>query len=297
MVSITVAITAGLSTLLISVARADFTFSQSGHTYLAVTTPLAWTAAAADATSQEIDGQSGSLARIDDQAENDAIIAALLANIPSADFSNTDAIDGGGGAYVWLGATDRVTEGVWHWDGDADGAGDQFWQGNQNGNPVGGLYNNWGRGTRQNEPDNFFFMGSDQDAAGISLNGWPLGSAGQWNDVALTNALYYLVEFAPSSTESGDYNDDGVVDAADYTVWRDTLGSNENLSADGNANLMIDAGDYDVWVGHFGSVLGGAAVAAIDTAPEPSAIWLLALAGTAMAANGVRRRFSGRPAG
>jgi hypothetical protein len=95
----------------------------------------------------------------------------------------------------------------------------------------------------------------------------------------------------------GDYNNNGVVDAADYTVWRDTLGSNENLSADGNANLMIDAGDYDVWVGHFGSVLGGAAVAAIDTAPEPSAIWLLALAGTAMAANGVRRRFSGRPAG
>jgi hypothetical protein len=32
------------------------------------------------------------------------------------------------------------------------------------GNPVGGLYNNWG-----NEPDDF---GGGQDALGLSLNGW-----------------------------------------------------------------------------------------------------------------------------
>src|SRR5437773_2122126 len=34
-----------------------------------------------------------------------------------------------------------------------------------------------------------------QDAAGISLDGWPLGVAGQWNDVNETNTLYYLAEF------------------------------------------------------------------------------------------------------
>jgi hypothetical protein len=38
----------------------------------------------------------------------------------------------------------------------------------------------------------------------------------------------------------GDFTGDGSVDAADYTIWRDTLGSH-NLAADGNG--VIDSGD------------------------------------------------------
>jgi PEP-CTERM motif len=45
----------------------------------------------------------------------------------------------------------------------------------------------------------------------------------------------------------GDYNRDGNVDAADYTVWRDTLGSNTFMAADGNGNGTIDAGDLTKW--------------------------------------------------
>ncbi|HEY4234482.1 MAG TPA: hypothetical protein VGM76_13700, partial [Lacipirellulaceae bacterium] len=60
------------------------------------------------------------------------------------------------------------------------------------------------------------------------------------------------------ATLNGDFNHDGTVDAADYTVWRDSLGSTFNLAADGNGNGMIDAGDYGVWTGHFGTVLPGA---------------------------------------
>ena len=45
----------------------------------------------------------------------------------------------------------------------------------------------------------------------------------------------------------GDYNGDDIVDAADYTVWRDSIGSTTNIAADGNGNGVIDNGDFDVW--------------------------------------------------
>jgi hypothetical protein len=78
---------------------------------------------------------------------------------------------------------------------------------------------------------------------------------------------------------TGDYNENGVVDAADYTVWRDSLGqTGPGLAADGNLNNQIDAGDYVVWKAHFGqSALSGAAGAWTSEAavPEPDGVTLL----------------------
>lgn len=53
----------------------------------------------------------------------------------------------------------------------------------------------------------------------------------------------------------GDYNQDGTVGLADYTVWRDALGSQVNVgsAADGNGNGTIDSADYDLWKTNFGS--------------------------------------------
>lgn len=68
---------------------------------------------------------------------------------------------------------------------------------------------------------------------------------------------------------SGDYNDNGIVDAADYTVWRDTLGSTTVLDADGNGNGIVDQNDYDLWVNNFGASSLSVAV------PEPSTLLLL----------------------
>jgi hypothetical protein len=80
----------------------------------------------------------------------------------------------------------------------------------------------------------------------------------------------------------GDYNTNGVVDSADYIVWRKVLGdSGAGLAADGNGNGQIDAGDYDVWRAHFGRAAGASAAVAASicsTVPEPAPIWWLWLA-------------------
>jgi T5SS/PEP-CTERM-associated repeat protein/autotransporter-associated beta strand protein len=84
----------------------------------------------------------------------------------------------------------------------------------------------------------------------------------------------------------GDYNGNGVVDAADYTVWRDTLGqSGFGLAADGDGDDMIDQDDYDLWVANFGMTAGsgaGSGPAGVPptraTVPEPASATLIAMA-------------------
>ncbi len=51
---------------------------------------------------------------------------------------------------------------------------------------------------------------------------------------------------------AGDYNDNGAVDSADYTVWRDNLGSNVTLPNDLSPGSVTSL-DYDVWVANYGT--------------------------------------------
>jgi hypothetical protein len=79
----------------------------------------------------------------------------------------------------------------------------------------------------------------------------------------------------------GDYNGDGVVDAADYTVWRDAMASGAtSLVNEGDSPGVIDEADYLVWKAHIGETApsGAGALAAV---PEPASLvlWLAALAG------------------
>jgi hypothetical protein len=93
----------------------------------------------------------------------------------------------------------------------------------------------------------------------------------------------------------GDYNLNGTVDAADYVIWRDTLGSpvTPSSGADGDGDGMIGSGDYDVWRAHFGATAGSGAAAVIsslsgNSVPEPAAWLLCCFAAAAIAA--LRRR-------
>jgi len=71
-----------------------------------------------------------------------------------------------------------------------------------------------------------------------------------------------------SSLLLGDYNQDGTVDAADFTVWRNSLGDNVAAfaGADGSGNGVVDEADYEVWKANFGAVATGAGGAAFVNA-------------------------------
>ena len=50
----------------------------------------------------------------------------------------------------------------------------------------------------------------------------------------------------------GDYNGNGVVDAVDYVLWRNALGTNvtPGTGADGDGNGIIEQSDYTFWRAH-----------------------------------------------
>ncbi len=72
----------------------------------------------------------------------------------------------------------------------------------------------------------------------------------------------------------GDYNRDGKVDAADYSVWREQLGQTGNLAADGNEDNIVDANDFYLWRDNFGRTENAMAIGS-TTVPEPSVSVLL----------------------
>ena len=79
--------------------------------------------------------------------------------------------------------------------------------------------------------------------------------------------------------QAGDYNGDGLVDARDYTIWRDSLGAiGSNLPADGNNNGAIDSGDYTIWKNNFGQGAGSGATSS-SAVPEPATLLLFTLSG------------------
>ncbi len=94
---------------------------------------------------------------------------------------------------------------------------------------------------------------------------------------------------------TGDANGDGYVNLADYTVWRDTMGTIgselAHPAADYNHDFRVDALDYAIWKDNFGApfntVSSMLASASRTAVPEPASLALLM---TALLSMAVRRR-------
>ncbi len=110
--------------------------------------------------------------------------------------------------------------------------------------------------------------GSPDGLEGSLMNGCVLPNGARLNIGPVEVAMFGDLGYPLVTPLLGDYSDNGAVDAADYTVWRDNLGASVTLPNDDTPGSVTPE-DYDVWQANFG---GGAASAA--SIPEPTTLLL-----------------------
>lgn len=91
-----------------------------------------------------------------------------------------------------------------------------------------------------------------------------LGFDAMENTFSLSQPPTLVIEYV-SDAQPGDYNEDGVVDAADYTVWRD------------GDSLDSSPAGYDLWRSNYGVSAAAPWPPTQQPAPEPTAAMLLTL--------------------
>lgn len=89
----------------------------------------------------------------------------------------------------------------------------------------------------------------------------------------------------------GDYNNDGFVNAADYSLWRKNVGQPAGTLPNDNTGLPIGVDQYTLWRSNFGVPGAGSGSLLSSSVPEPSSLLIL-LMGTAAAAVARRRSHS-----
>jgi hypothetical protein len=80
----------------------------------------------------------------------------------------------------------------------------------------------------------------------------PSGPTVKWASGVVADAVFDLL--GDYDGDGSTVDDDGDVDAADYVIWQNTVGTSD-LRADGDDNGIIDDKDYDVWEAKFGNTL------------------------------------------
>jgi hypothetical protein len=147
------------------------------------------------------------------------------------------------------------------------------------------------------DPTNPILTGAYDTFEGTSTNyngNWgnfvQLNSEGILQNVFLSDRTRGLMVVNVSDAAStGDFNQDNVVDGADFLAWQRNAGVTSNATlamGDGNRDKKVGNPDLDVWKFQFGESGAHHAIVAV---PETSSIWLT-MTGL-LAAGGWTRRF------
>ncbi len=107
-----------------------------------------------------------------------------------------------------------------------------------------------------------------------------------------TRVLVTLPAIPAPQNQPGDYDLDDDVDAADYVMWRNTVGQlvSAGTGADGDADGRVWGPDFDVWRAHFGVVSASGTGSSENAAvPEPATALLLMFSAASLC---LRRRRS-----
>jgi len=86
------------------------------------------------------------------------------------------------------------------------------------------------------------------------------------------NGMDVALSQPPVESLLGDYSENDILDAADYTVWRDAFEVGGTIPNDPTGGVATQE-DYDYWKTNFGDTLGSGAVSA--AVPEPATVTLL----------------------
>jgi hypothetical protein len=126
-----------------------------------------------------------------------------------------------------------------------------------------------------------FFSSGTSGSSGNVFTSVPATNT-QLGTEAQASAITAIVRtnFAPA-VQSADYNHNGLVDAADYVLWRKTNNTTvpAGSGADGNNDGSVNGLDYALWKSHFGAAMGSGAGAGLSTTtvPEPTSCALLTI--------------------
>jgi len=91
---------------------------------------------------------------------------------------------------------------------------------------------------------------------------------------------------------AGDFNVDGVVDSADYVLWRESVGQPAGTLLNDNTGAAVGDDQYNLWRSNFGTQLAAGSGSKVSGAevPEPAAIGLIMLGLTALIGGRRQRR-------